>query len=99
MRFLTRQAVKTLTAAELKRRGMAAIEERLRHGPVHLSKRNKAVAVVLSMDLYARLSQSEPGETPVTLSAVQWLLNRGTTGARRKSQINKALHKDRDSWT
>ena len=31
----------TLTAAELKRRGMAAIDDGLRHGPVHLMKRNK----------------------------------------------------------
>jgi len=91
--------VNTLTAAELKRRGMAAIEERLWHGPVHLLKRNKAVAVVVSTDFYARLSQSEPGETPVTLSAVQWLLNRGTTGTRGKSEINEALRKERDSWT
>jgi hypothetical protein len=28
----------TLTAAELKRRGMATIEDGLRHGPVHLMR-------------------------------------------------------------
>lgn len=38
----------TLTAAELKRRGMAAIEERLRLGPVHRVKRSKPAAVVLT---------------------------------------------------
>lgn len=38
----------TLTVAELKRRGMAAIEEGLRHGPVHIVKRSRPAAVVLS---------------------------------------------------
>jgi hypothetical protein len=51
----------TLTAAELKRRGMAAIEDRLRHGPVHLMKHNKPSAVVLSEDDYARLAQGKVG--------------------------------------
>ena len=51
----------TLTAAELKRRGMAAIEERLRRGPVHLVKRNKAAAVVLTEKQYAELSMGKGG--------------------------------------
>ncbi len=38
----------TLTFAEIKRRGMAAIEEGLRCGPVHIVKRNLPAAVVLS---------------------------------------------------
>ncbi|MCP9815005.1 hypothetical protein [Synechococcus lacustris] len=37
-----------LTSAELKRRGIAAIEQALQHGPVHLLKRNRSAAVVLS---------------------------------------------------
>ena len=35
-----------LTSAELKRRGIAAIEQVLQHGPVHLSRRNRSVALV-----------------------------------------------------
>ena len=35
----------TLTLAEIRRRGMAAIEEGLQHGPVHLVKRNKLAAI------------------------------------------------------
>ncbi|MGH8111380.1 MAG: hypothetical protein ACREPL_05515 [Rhodanobacteraceae bacterium] len=38
----------TPTAAELKRRGAAAIENGLKRGPIHLMKRNKAAAVVVS---------------------------------------------------
>ena len=36
-----------LTSAELKRRGIAAIEQALQHGPVHLLKRNRSAAVLI----------------------------------------------------
>ena len=44
-----------LRSAELKRRGIAADEEALRAGPVHLLKRNRPAAVVLSTDDDQRL--------------------------------------------
>jgi PHD/YefM family antitoxin component YafN of YafNO toxin-antitoxin module len=44
-----------LTSAELKRRGIAAIEQALLYGPVHLIKRNQAAAVVLSEQHYSQL--------------------------------------------
>jgi prevent-host-death family protein len=87
----------SLTAAELKRRGMAAIEEGLRHGPVHLVKRNKPAAVVLSAKDYARLSLGH-GVRPPGMTAVQWLLNQPTTGAKRREQLDKSLRAERDDW-
>jgi prevent-host-death family protein len=86
-----------LTAAELKRRGMAAVEEALRRGPVHLVKRNKPSAVVLSEADYARLSQGRE-RAPVGLSAVQWLLRQPATGKRGKSTLDRALRAERESW-
>ena len=55
-----------LRSAELKRRGIAAVEEALRAGPVHLLKRNRPAAVVLSANDYQRLQRSEaqPGIGP-----------------------------------
>ena len=53
-----------LTVAELKRRGMAAIEEGLQRGPVHIVKRNKPSAVVLSEDEYQRLTGGKASVTP-----------------------------------
>lgn len=88
----------TLTAAELKRRGMAAIEEGLRHGPVHLMKHNKASAVVLTEEEYARLAQGQAGAAPVGMTAFQWLLSQPATGTRRKAQIDKALREQREGW-
>ncbi len=87
----------SLTAAELKRRGMAGIEEGLRRGPVHLVKRNRPSAVVLSAEDYARLSNARNAK-PVGMTAVQWLLNRPSTGTRRKREMDKALRAERDGW-
>ena len=87
----------TLTAAELKRRGIAAIEEGLRRGPVHLMKRNKPSAVVLSEEEYARLARGKTGATSEGMTAIQWLLNQPATGTRRKAQIDKALREERSS--
>jgi PHD/YefM family antitoxin component YafN of YafNO toxin-antitoxin module len=48
----------TLAAGELKRRGLAAIEEKLEHGPVHVIRRNKPAAVVVSEEEFAELVRS-----------------------------------------
>jgi PHD/YefM family antitoxin component YafN of YafNO toxin-antitoxin module len=87
----------SLTAAELKRRGMAAIEEGLLKGPVHLFKHNKAAAVVLSADDYARLSARGLAQ-PRGMTALQWLALRAATGSKTKAQIDKELKMDRDDW-
>ena len=89
----------TLTSAELKRRGIAAIEEGLLRGPLHLVKRNKPTAVVISEEDFARLTRAKPGGEPVGLSAVQWLLGQPSRGRRTKAQIDKALRDERDAWS
>lgn len=88
----------TLTAAELKRRGMAAIEERLRRGPVHLVKRNKAAAVVLSEQEYAELSQGKAGAVQPGMTAIQWLLSQPVTGSKSRRQLERELRAERESW-
>jgi PHD/YefM family antitoxin component YafN of YafNO toxin-antitoxin module len=87
----------TLSAAELKRRGMAAIEDRLRSGPVQLLKRNKPSAVVLTVDDYARLSKGDSGQ-PSGMTALQWLLNQPKSGSRSKARIDRELRADRNRW-
>jgi PHD/YefM family antitoxin component YafN of YafNO toxin-antitoxin module len=86
----------TLTAAEIKRRGLAAIEEGLRRGPVHLVKRNKSTAVVLSTEEYQRLTT---GRLPAGngMTAVQWLLAQPAAGVRSKADIDAALANER-AW-
>lgn len=83
-----------VSAMEIKRRGMAAIEEALKHGPVVIVKRNKPAAVVLSEDEYRRLI----GQQPVGargLSAMQWLLAQPAAGSRSKQQIDRRLATER----
>ena len=84
-----------LTVAELKRRGMAAIEDGLRHGPVHIVKRNKPAAVVISEDEYQRLAHGRVANPP-GITAVQWLLSQPATGRRSKAQIDSDLSAGRD---
>ena len=76
-----------VTIAEIKRRGMAAIEDGLRHGPVHIVKRNKPVAAVLSEDEFQRLTHGK-ATFAGGLTAVQWLLAQPVAGKRSKAQID-----------
>jgi prevent-host-death family protein len=87
----------SLTAGELKRRGMAAIEEGLRRGPVHLVKRNKPSAVVISADDYARLSRRR-GTKLAGMSATQWLLKQPVRGRKTKKQMDAMLEIERNGW-
>ncbi len=85
----------TVTAAEIKRRGMAAIEEGLRRGPVRILKRNRLAAVVLTEEEYQRLTGAQ---APVTqgMSAMQWLLAQPSVGTREKSEIDATLTEERN---
>jgi prevent-host-death family protein len=84
-----------LTNDDLKRRGMAAIEEALRRGPVRIIKRNKPAAVVLTEEDYLRLTGGKPTGPP-GLSALQWLLAQPAVGRRRKAEIDAALAEQRN---
>jgi len=86
----------TLSAAELKRRGMAAIEDGLRRGPVHLIKHNKPAAVVLSEAEYLRLTGGQPQTYP-GMTALQWLLAQPAAGTQSKAGIDAALAEER-AW-
>lgn len=44
---------------KLKRRGMAEIEDELRYDPVHIVKRNRPAAAVISELEYQRLTQGK----------------------------------------
>lgn len=86
----------TLTAGEIKRRGMAAIEDGLLRGPVRILKRNKPAAVVLSEEEYQRLTHGKL-PAPAGMTAVQWLLAQPLAGKRSKSRIDADLKAER-AW-
>ena len=85
-----------VTVAEIKRRGMAAIEEGLRRGPVHIIKRNKSAAVVLSEAEYQRLTGKRPSVVP-GMTALPWLLTQPSADTREKADIDATLAEER-AW-
>lgn len=84
----------TLTIAELKRRGAAALEDGLKRGPIHVLKRNKTAAVVLSEAQYERLLAAKRTRIP-GLTAMQWLLRHSGTGSAQKDAIDERLRDER----
>jgi PHD/YefM family antitoxin component YafN of YafNO toxin-antitoxin module len=86
-----------LTSAELKRRGIVAIEEALQHGPVHLLKRNQPAAVVLSEPHYRQLQRQAAQAPRPEQSALDWLLQQPPPPApRSKAAIDAELAAERD---
>jgi len=85
----------TITTSEIKRRGMAAIEHGLRKGPLHILKRNKPAAVVVSEEEWQRLNQPQSSSVP-GLTAMQWLLLQPCSGQRAKSDIDAEMAAERD---
>jgi hypothetical protein len=87
----------TLTTADLKRRGMAAVEEGLQRGsPLRILKRNRPAAVVLTEAEYQRLTGVQAQALP-GMTAVQWLLSQTSTGQRDKQEIDATLAAER-AW-
>ena len=48
-----------IPAQEIKRRGMSAVDEALREGPVHIIKNNRPSYVVLTETAFAELLQTQ----------------------------------------
>jgi PHD/YefM family antitoxin component YafN of YafNO toxin-antitoxin module len=48
-----------IPAQEIKRRGMAAVDEALAEGPVHIIKNNRPQYVVLTEERYAELLEAQ----------------------------------------
>lgn len=91
------QPLNVLRSAELKRRGIAAVEEALRGGPVHLLKRNSPAAVVLSEAEYNRLRRQADRPAAAGPSCLEWLLDLPPASeGRSKVAIDADLQQERD---
>lgn len=84
----------TLTSADIKRRGLAAIEEGLQRGPVRIIKRNRLAAVVVSSEDYQRLTAALPGHLP-GMGVLDWLLSMQPSGRRARREIDTTLKRER----
>lgn len=83
----------TLATSEIKRRGMAAIEDALKRGPVHLTKRNKPTAVILSEAEYQALVGNRSAVKG--MSAKQWLQSQSAMNNRSKADIDAQINEER----
>lgn len=79
----------TIPAQEIKRRGISALDNLLRHGPVHVVKNNRPCYVVLSEEDYARLAERR---------ALWDLVDRPVRATRSREDIDAQLRVERDSW-
>ena len=86
----------TLTISEIKRRDMSAVDDSLRLGPIHIVKRNKVKAVILSETQYLNLTKKAATEAP-GMSAMEWLIALPARGHRSKSSIDSGLQNER-TW-
>ena len=90
----------TIPASEVKRRGVAALEDAAKAGPVHVIKNNRPTLVVLTEEEYARLTGRATGEPepPRYKSAWDFLKNAPSTGKRTRKEIDAQIREERKSW-
>ena len=89
----------TIRASEVKRRGVAALEEAVEKGPVHVIKNNRPTLVVLNERQYAELSAgtAHTAHSP-RMSVWDYVVNRPHEGTRTKKEINAQIREERESW-
>jgi len=80
----------SIPAQEIKRRGIAAVDEALRNGPVHIIKNNRPSYVVLTEAAYAELQEAQQEAARERLRASLADLEAGRT--RRYSDADSLMH-------
>lgn len=90
--------MQTIPASEIKRRGLAALEDKLDRGPVHVIKNNKLACVILSEAEYARLQQPEPPRPAMDIRALLLAHRAAPEDQRSREEIDAALNEDRSGW-
>lgn len=57
MRTMNAAAQRTIRAAEIRRRGISAVDKALKHGPVHVLRDNEPAYVIMAEDQFRELSE------------------------------------------
>lgn len=90
--------MQSIPAQEIKRRGISAVDDLLRDGPVQVIKQNRPRYVVMSVDAYERLAAGHADSSP---SAWDWLdkpAEERAYPARSRADIDAALEHERNAW-
>jgi PHD/YefM family antitoxin component YafN of YafNO toxin-antitoxin module len=83
-----------IPAQEIKRRGIAAVDEALTQGPVHIIKNNRPQYVVLTEERYNELVESQQ---EATLARIKASLEDARAGRVSRHDSVEALMKHLDS--
>lgn len=81
-----------LSANDIKKHGVSAIEKKLAYGPVHVLKHNQPLFIVISEKDYQVLSQKNK------TSGLFSMLEKSATGKRTKKDIDQQFNATRDHW-
>jgi prevent-host-death family protein len=81
--------MKMISAEEIERRGISALDELLKEGPVHVTRNNRPTYVVMSEEDYARLIRQR---------GLWDLLEQPTRGTRSKEDIDAQVCVEREGW-
>ena len=87
--------MQTLSASEIKRRGIIAVEQMLPGGPIHIIKNNKLKFVVMSEKDYENLILRTKHKKGLGLSQ---MLEKPATGSMNRRSINQRIEKMRTEW-
>lgn len=91
--------MQTIPATELKRRGLAAVEDLLAAGPVHVIKNSRPACVVVSVAEYQRLlAQATPALEPPRVDIWTLMLQPGSDGPRSREEVDAELDAQRSEW-
>ncbi len=89
----------SIPASEVKRRGVSALEEAVKKGPVHVIKNNRPILVVLTEAQFAELSAvREAALRSPRRTAIDYLRKRPHDGTRTREEIDASLREERESW-
>ncbi|WP_019624435.1 type II toxin-antitoxin system Phd/YefM family antitoxin [Thioalkalivibrio thiocyanoxidans] len=86
-----------ISAQEIKRRGISAVDRALEKGPVHVIQRNRPRYVILSEESYQRLAEGAEARGRL------WhrLLEDDATPAapRSRADLDRELQAEREGWS
>jgi len=89
-----------ITVAEIKRNGFAALDAALAQGPVHLMKRNRPSAVLLSpLDYEALLAQAQRNQPTASHGLSQFLAVDADAGGLDAAGLQARLAGLNEGWS